>query len=154
MTSGKCPHHWNKTKQGTFIKGHSNFNLNLNGCFKKGDKPRNNEKRKLSIKKAYSEGRHSLKIINELAKELANKDKYYSLGKSEWIKLRNKIKERDNWTCQSCGCDLHKRKSNCHHIIPFIVSGNNSEDNLTTLCIPCHASIEYFTRLQYGGIQK
>lgn len=49
--------------------------------------------------------------------------------------LRNKIKERDNHTCQKCGAteklDVHHKDSNPLH---------NNEENLTTLCHSCHMS--------------
>ena len=75
---------------------------------------------------------------------------FYTSTRHEWDRIRTKIKERDEFTCQSC----HKKlPSNCldvHHIIPFKYTKDNSENNLVTLCKPCHSSIEHFTNLQYG----
>jgi hypothetical protein len=79
---------------------------------------------------------------------------FYTPIKSEWRELSQKIRERDNFTCQSC----HKKlPSNCldvHHIRPFKISHDNSESNLITLCKPCHISIERFTRLQYREVSN
>jgi 5-methylcytosine-specific restriction endonuclease McrA len=58
----------------------------------------------------------------------------------EWKELRKKIYERDNWTCQKCG--KHGGRLNCHHIEPWRISKNNSPNNLITLCLPCHGTIE------------
>jgi hypothetical protein len=69
----------------------------------------------------------------------------YGITKSEWKKLQLKIKERDNFTCQSCHEKGTTKTLNVHHVVPYRYSKNNSEQNLTTLCIPCHTSIEYYT---------
>ena len=64
-------------------------------------------------------------------------------------KLREKIVERDNYTCWVCG---HEDKENeygnpqwdilgtlhIHHIIP---NGKATEDNLITLCDKCHKAV-------------
>jgi 5-methylcytosine-specific restriction endonuclease McrA len=55
---------------------------------------------------------------------------------SEWTKLAEDIRKRDNYTCQVCGKKydiLH-----VHHIIPYRISRNNNPDNLETLCGKCH----------------
>jgi len=59
----------------------------------------------------------------------------------EWIKTSNKIKARDGYRCELCGSqeDLH-----VHHIIPRSEGGDNSPDNLVTLCEECH-------RMQIGA---
>lgn len=151
MTQGKCLHPWNKGKKGTFIKGHLNVNKEKKGCFKKGNKISNElkEKNKILGIKRYEEGNHPLLIKNLLSHKMANKEKWYGIGKNPWKTLSKKIMMRDNLTCQSCG--LNKTKLNVHHIIPYSISKNNNEENLVTLCVPCHTSIEYYTQLQYGG---
>lgn len=60
----------------------------------------------------------------------------------EWKKTRKLVYARDNWTCQKCGIHCHKNIQ-CHHIIPFRISEDNSLDNLITLCRQCHAKIEH-----------
>ncbi len=51
--------------------------------------------------------------------------------------LRQKILRRDCWKCQSCGAmsnlEVHHRKFRSH-------SGEDSEENLITLCTACHAA--------------
>jgi len=49
--------------------------------------------------------------------------------------LRLQILRRDGWHCQSCGTiinlEVHHKKFRSH-------SGNDSEENLITLCSACH----------------
>jgi len=52
--------------------------------------------------------------------------------------LRQQILRRDGWRCQSCGTittlEVHHRKFRSH-------SGKDSEENLITLCVACHARV-------------
>ena len=52
--------------------------------------------------------------------------------------LRNRVLRRDGWRCQFCGmmCDLevHHKEFRSH-------SGDDSEENLITLCSQCHAGV-------------
>jgi 5-methylcytosine-specific restriction endonuclease McrA len=52
--------------------------------------------------------------------------------------LRQQILRRDSWRCQSCGAmsnlEVHHREFRSH-------SGADSEENLITLCSPCHARV-------------
>ncbi len=52
--------------------------------------------------------------------------------------LRNQILRRDGWRCQSCGTmsnlEVHHREFRSH-------SGEDSEENLITLCNGCHAGV-------------
>jgi 5-methylcytosine-specific restriction endonuclease McrA len=53
----------------------------------------------------------------------------------EW--LRQQILSRDGWRCQSCGAmsnlEVHHKQFRSH-------SGDDSEENLITLCTSCHES--------------
>ncbi len=52
--------------------------------------------------------------------------------------LRNQILRRDGWRCQSCGSmsnlEVHHKDFRSH-------SGDDSEENLITLCNACHAAV-------------
>jgi 5-methylcytosine-specific restriction endonuclease McrA len=52
--------------------------------------------------------------------------------------LRQQILLRDGWRCQSCGAmsnlEVHHREYRSH-------LGDDSEENLITLCAECHARI-------------
>lgn len=59
-----------------------------------------------------------------------------------WKQTANKIRERDNNTCQLCKFEGNGKKLPVHHIIPFKVSKNNKPNNLITLCQSCHVKLE------------
>ena len=57
--------------------------------------------------------------------------------------LREKIKERDNYTCQHCGLSTEQEPNlllEIDHIIPLSKNGLTTEDNLQTLCWKCNRS--------------
>jgi hypothetical protein len=57
--------------------------------------------------------------------------------------LREKIKARDNYTCQFCSLSVKDEKNlllEIDHIIPLSKGGITSEDNLQTLCWRCNRS--------------
>jgi 5-methylcytosine-specific restriction endonuclease McrA len=52
--------------------------------------------------------------------------------------LRLRVLRRDSWRCQSCGAmsnlEVHHQRFRSH-------SGEDSEENLITLCIVCHSRV-------------
>jgi 5-methylcytosine-specific restriction endonuclease McrA len=50
------------------------------------------------------------------------------------------VLRRDGWRCQLCGVmanlEVHHREFRSH-------SGRDSEENLITLCTPCHATLHH-----------
>lgn len=55
--------------------------------------------------------------------------------------LREKIKKRDNYTCQKCGLSIKDEPNlllEIDHIIPLSKNGLTTEDNLQTLCWRCN----------------
>ena len=60
------------------------------------------------------------------------------LDPTSYERLRGQILCRDAWRCQSCGTmsnlEIHHKQFRSH-------SGDDSEQNLITLCITCHASV-------------
>jgi hypothetical protein len=152
MTSGKCPHPWNKNKKGTFSEGHKQIN-DGKGCFMPGRvlTEDQEERRKESIKNYYQSDLSVLKAINEMKHNLVlemsfhgrHMHNFYMLGKCEWYKLRKKVFDRDNRICRKCKKDLHGKRADCHHKIPWIISKDNSMKNLETLCPKCHGEEEF-----------
>ena len=59
-----------------------------------------------------------------------------------WKRIADKIRERDNNICRSCGLNGKEKKLPVHHIIPFRISKNNDFQNLITLCPSCHIKFE------------
>jgi hypothetical protein len=66
----------------------------------------------------------------------------YNMELEQWKELAQKIRKRDNFTCQLCG---KKSATDVHHIIPRRIKIDNSPDNLITLCRSCHAKVEHLT---------
>jgi len=60
------------------------------------------------------------------------------LDPEQYDNLRNQVLRRDGWRCQSCGTmsnlEIHHREFRSH-------SGDDSEQNLISLCTKCHARI-------------
>jgi 5-methylcytosine-specific restriction endonuclease McrA len=54
--------------------------------------------------------------------------------------LRNRVLRRDGWRCQSCGTrsnlEVHHKELRSH-------AGDDSEQNLITLCSVCHATVHH-----------
>jgi ATP-dependent DNA helicase RecQ len=54
--------------------------------------------------------------------------------------LRNQVLRRDGWRCQACGTgsslEVHHKEFRSH-------SGDDSEQNLITLCCACHGSVHH-----------
>jgi 5-methylcytosine-specific restriction endonuclease McrA len=50
---------------------------------------------------------------------------------------RSRIFQRDNYTCQECGLRSDGPLT-LDHIVPLVDGGTNHDDNLRTLCGPCH----------------
>jgi 5-methylcytosine-specific restriction endonuclease McrA len=60
------------------------------------------------------------------------------LDPASYERLRQQVLRRDGWRCQVCGTmsnlEIHHKEFRSH-------SGNDSEDNLVTLCSACHHQI-------------
>lgn len=72
----------------------------------------------------------------------------------DWPKLRQTIRERDNFRCASCSQPEEDKAFEVHHIIPFRKFLNaeaaNDPGNLITLCPRCHHLAEQRVRIQSG----
>ena len=60
------------------------------------------------------------------------------LNQEAYALLRRQILERDGWRCQGCGSAENLQ---IHHKEFRSQSGNDSEENLITLCSECHTEI-------------
>lgn len=71
-----------------------------------------------------------------------------SLNGVYWNDFRDTIQERDDHTCQLCGCEKEEsdRRFDVHHIVPILAGGCNEPPLLMTLCQVCHQSSEKYTR--------
>jgi 5-methylcytosine-specific restriction endonuclease McrA len=66
---------------------------------------------------------------------MLKKVKRIKLGKQVYGRLMKKVLERDGWRCRKCGSlkDLQ-----VHHKVRRSQQGNDSLNNLVTLCAYCH----------------
>ena len=55
-----------------------------------------------------------------------------------WRKLSDWMREEKQWTCEKCGINLEKRRSDLH-VHHIFGRGFNSPQHLKVLCIECHA---------------
>ena len=69
--------------------------------------------------------------------------------KAEWDRIRKLVLERDNHTCISCGHRALKWM-NVHHLEE---SGENKPENLSTMCVGCHAVLHIGMNLGLGIIE-
>lgn len=105
-----------------FSKGNMPWNKGTKGamppprsCFKQGHKPW-----------SYIDGRSKTQCWNRYG--------------PDWERIRNAVYIRDDFTCQHCfktGLRLA-----AHHKIPFLLTRDNSLENLITLCSGCHRKEE------------
>jgi hypothetical protein len=62
------------------------------------------------------------------------------LDPASYESLRRQVLHRDGWRCQSCGTmsnlEVHHREFRSH-------LGEDSEENLITLCTTCHATVHH-----------
>jgi 5-methylcytosine-specific restriction endonuclease McrA len=60
------------------------------------------------------------------------------LDSKNYEQLRNAVLRRDGWRCQLCGTrsglEVHHKEFRSH-------SGDDSEENLITLCTSCHDAV-------------
>lgn len=85
--------------------------------------------------------------IIELISRLESKLTFSAFAKEQRAlmtsKLRQQIKERDNYTCCLCGNSTHTEPNlllEIDHIIPVAKGGVTKENNLQTLCWKCNRS--------------
>lgn len=55
---------------------------------------------------------------------------------SQWRKIRQRILQRDGYTCQACGGE----GNSVDHILPRLAGGTDDDWNLQTLCGSCNSS--------------
>jgi 5-methylcytosine-specific restriction endonuclease McrA len=62
------------------------------------------------------------------------------LDPERYEQLRNEVLGRDSWRCQACGT---RSNLEVHHQEFRSRSGDDSEQNLITLCSACHAAAHH-----------
>jgi 5-methylcytosine-specific restriction protein A len=68
---------------------------------------------------------------------------YREMRTGEYRRNRFKVLTRDKFTCVKCKSRL---RPEVHHIVSFIISGDNSVNNLQVLCHKCNHAEKRFSR--------
>lgn len=105
------------------------------------------ENMKKAISRAFTGKKHSKETIKKMR---GRKPWNYIDGRSklagparygdDWEAIRYLVYLRDKFTCQGCG--IKGISMDIHHKIPFLISRDNSLNNLITLCRACHMRAE------------
>jgi len=120
--------------------------LNYNSSRDKLRKVMNTEeyrKRAREDKLGEKNGMYNKKPWNFLG--IDKRNKYGNVDRGfDWKRIKRKVKERDNYTCQHCGETEEDTKQylQVHHITKYSIFQDNSMNNLITLCPKCHAHAE------------
>lgn len=71
-------------------------------------------------------------------------------GIDSWNKIRRRVLDRDNYTCQDCLVYLPQNTGflHIHHIKRLLDGGTNTDKNLITLCRNCHTYRHRFDRIR------
>lgn len=72
----------------------------------------------------------------------------------DWKRIKEAIRQRDNFRCKYCGAEESGRAWDVHHIVPFRKFSSaeeaNNPQNLITLCPRCHHLAEQQVQIQSG----
>jgi len=105
--------------------------------------PDQRERTSISLKRAYAEGRKvKPNWLGPTHPQWKGGAKDYRLTSPEWKKRRKEVYARDQWLCRRCGKHCGAKEIQCHHVIPYRISQDDSTGNLVTLCLACHCAIE------------
>jgi 5-methylcytosine-specific restriction endonuclease McrA len=73
------------------------------------------------------------------------------LDPASYERLRQHVLRRDGWRCQLCGnmsnLEVHHREFRSH-------SGDDSEENLITLCTACHSETHHIVIVKSNASQR
>jgi 5-methylcytosine-specific restriction endonuclease McrA len=81
---------------------------------------------------------------------MLRKVKRIKLGKQAYRRLMNRVLERDGWRCRKCGS---LENLQVHHKMKRSHQGNDSLDNLVTLCGHCHMAEHGQLYFQLGTLK-
>ncbi|MFG1302696.1 HNH endonuclease [Xanthobacter autotrophicus] len=70
---------------------------------------------------------------------------------SQWMAIRSRIFQRDNFTCAYCG--ERGGKLECDHVVPVARGGEHTDDNLVTACFSCNRTKRDRTPQEMGWRQ-
>jgi 5-methylcytosine-specific restriction endonuclease McrA len=62
----------------------------------------------------------------------------FRLPEAEYKALCKKVLQRDGWRCRSCNSRV---ALHCHHVIFRSQDGDDTLENVLTLCLSCHEGV-------------
>ncbi len=124
---GQIP--WNKNKKTGIVPWNKNLTKEKNEKLEEISKK--NKGKRTSPETEFKKGKESRNYIDGRSKFLAP-----ARYGDDWEAIRYLVYLRDKSTCQHCG--IKGTSLDVHHKIPFLISFDNSLDNLITLCRSCH----------------
>lgn len=74
-------------------------------------------------------------FIPKIARKVSSRQASLRMPTHIWQITRQRIFERDNFTCQYCGSTENLE---CDHHIPLILDGSDDDSNLITACRKCN----------------
>ncbi len=121
------------------------------GCFPKGHKPNITPERneKISIASKVMDRTYMTGEKHHMWRGGVGFKYSRYLGNDIWDQIRWGILKRDKYICQKCG--LESKSLHVHHKIPFIISKDDSDQNLISLCAPCYKKEEWAIQKKYYG---
>jgi hypothetical protein len=60
----------------------------------------------------------------------------------DWEYIRKDVYKRDGYKCRVCRKHCGRKEIQCHHIVKYKETFDNSMDNLVTVCNKCHPDVE------------
>jgi 5-methylcytosine-specific restriction endonuclease McrA len=69
-------------------------------------------------------------------------------ARTAYQELKRQLLQRDNWRCQACGS---RTALEVHHLKFRSHQGEDTEQNLITLCTSCHRQIHAGTEIIFGS---
>jgi hypothetical protein len=77
---------------------------------------------------------------------------FYDIPRKQWHETCSRIKRRDKFTCQRCGCGI-SAKLLVDHLVSMQDGGTDKDENLITFCKWCSISVKLMGWFN-GGLQK
>lgn len=137
INKGRNP--WNKGKTKETDERVKNISENLKG-------------RRINKKTEFKKGHKVPKKCIDILKNLDHKGKNHPnwqggktpeserrLHNKEWKSISKKMRDK----FKECQCCKSKKDLIVHHKIPYMISKDNSEENLVVLCRHCHGIVEW-----------
>ena len=75
----------------------------------------------------------------------------------KWAVLCYEIDGRDRYRCRACGCKVMRtlaavpNRLERHHVIPISLGGENTAENVVSLCLECHFARHVMRTLLLDG---